>query len=201
MGDGPDAEYVKSCPAHPEWDAVAEAERMRWARTYVAVPEVLGVGVEHDESWLHSRALDGENAVRPRFTERPEWPYASSPVVCERCRIASPWPTARSRGRWRTGSTVSEVLTEPLGTAEPPAVDHLVVCHGDACAPNTLITADDTDAGHVDLGSLGVADRWADLAVATYSLEWNYDGSWEDGFFETYGVERDDIRIDYYRRL
>jgi kanamycin kinase len=62
----------------------------------------------------------------------------------------------------------------PMSSAEvldllndPPPVDRLAVCHGDACAPNTLL--DDTGGfvGHVDLGSLGIADRWADLAVAT----------------------------------
>jgi aminoglycoside phosphotransferase len=36
-----------------------------------------------------------------------------------------------------------------------------VVCHGDACAPNTLIAAEGRWSGHVDLGMLGTADRWA----------------------------------------
>src|SRR5690242_5385406 len=56
--------------------------------------------------------------------------------------------------------------------ADPPPVDRLVVCHGDACAPNTLLGDDGGWSGHVDLGALGVADRWADLAVATWSLDW-----------------------------
>ena len=60
------------------------------------------------------------------------------------------------------------------GLADPPPIDRLVVCHGDACAPNTLIDDDGHCSGHVDLGDLGVADRWADLAVATLSLDWNY---------------------------
>ncbi len=201
LGHGPNAEYVKWCPAHPEWDAAAEAERLRWARIYVAVPEVLGVGVEHDESWLHTRALVGENAVRPRFKERPE---VAVRLIARGLRaMHDRLPVADCPFSWSVADRLDrlQVPANPLGTEEPPAVDHLVVCHGDACAPNTLITADDALAGHVDLGSLGVADRWADLAVATYSLKWNYDGSWEDAFFETYGVERDDIRIDYYRRL
>jgi aminoglycoside phosphotransferase len=63
--------------------------------------------------------------------------------------------------------------------ADMPDIDKLVVCHGDACAPNTLLTVDGTCSGHVDLGVLGVADRWADLAVATWSAEWNYGPGWE----------------------
>ena len=57
---------------------------------------------------------------------------------------------------------------------DAPPADRLVVCHGDACAPNTLMADDGTCSGHVDLGDLGVADRWADLAIATQSLDWNY---------------------------
>lgn len=85
--------------------------------------------------------------------------------------------------------------------ADPPPVDRLVVCHGDACAPNTLLHNDGRLAGHVDLGTLGIADRWADLAVATWSAEWNYGADWTDVLLEAYGVRRDQARIDYYRLL
>jgi len=60
-----------------------------------------------------------------------------------------------------------------------PPVDRLVVCHGDACCPNTLLGPDGRWVAHVDLGQLGTADRWADLAVATWSTAWNYGPGWE----------------------
>ncbi|SDH91989.1 kanamycin kinase [Sinosporangium album] len=56
---------------------------------------------------------------------------------------------------------------------------HSVMCPSQARAggaarvPNTLLHADGAFAAHVDLDSLGVADRWADLAVAAWSTEWN----------------------------
>jgi aminoglycoside phosphotransferase (APT) family kinase protein len=84
----------------------------------------------------------------------------------------------------------------PAGRVPPP--DRLVVCHGDACSPNTLITEDGRCSGHVDLGELGVADRWADLAVATWSTEWNYGPGWEDLLLSAYGVPRDPDRTRYY---
>ena len=84
---------------------------------------------------------------------------------------------------------------------DPCPVDRLVVCHGDACAPNTLIDDDGRCCGHVDLGDLGVADRWADLAVAAWSLGYNYEGDWRDEFFDAYGVAPDEERLDYYLRL
>jgi kanamycin kinase len=89
----------------------------------------------------------------------------------------------------------------PRILSDPPPVDRLVVCHGDACAPNTLIDDDGSCSGHVDLGALGLADRWADLAVATLSLSWNYPGHWEDELLDAYGIDPDAPRIEYYRRL
>jgi kanamycin kinase len=76
----------------------------------------------------------------------------------------------------------------------------LVVCHGDYCLPNVLIEAD-AACGFVDLGELGVADRWWDLAVATWSVTWNLGPGYEDLFLHEYGVERDDDRVEFYRLL
>ena len=52
-----------------------------------------------------------------------------------------------------------------------------------------------------DLGSLGVGDRWADLAVATWSTIWNYGPGWERPLLDACGVPPDDERIRYYRLL
>ena len=94
--------------------------------------------------------------------------------------------------------SVDEALAALDGT---PADDRLVVCHGDACAPNTLIGGDGRWSGHVDLGAMGVADRWADLAVATWSTEWNYGPGWEKCLLSAYGIADDPERTRYYRLL
>lgn len=56
-------------------------------------------------------------------------------------------------------------------------------------------------AGHVGLGRLGRGDRCADIAVATWSTEWNYGPRWEDTFLAAYGVSPDEDRTHYYRNL
>jgi kanamycin kinase len=76
-----------------------------------------------------------------------------------------------------------------------------VVCHGDPCAPNTIIGDDGRWTGHVDFASLGLADRWADLAVASMSIGWNYGEGWEPEFFAAYGITPDAERIRFYREL
>jgi kanamycin kinase len=89
----------------------------------------------------------------------------------------------------------------PWVVADAPPADRLVVCHGDPCAPDTLIDEDSRCCGHVDLGDLGIADPWADLAVAMMSLSWNYSGSWGGELLDAYGIDADPARIDYYQRL
>lgn len=89
----------------------------------------------------------------------------------------------------------------PTRLHDAPPIDRLVVCHGDACAPNTLLDDECRPVAHVDLAALGVADRWADIAVAAMSTGWNYGPGYEDLLIEAYGVEPDPERLAYYRDL
>jgi len=44
-------------------------------------------------------------------------------------------------------------------------------------------------------------DRWADLAIATWSAGWNYGPGWERPLLDAYGVPPDPDRTRYYRLL
>ena len=57
--------------------------------------------------------------------------------------------------------------------ATAPADEDLVVCHGDYCPPNVLLR-DGAVTGYVDLGELGAADRWWDVAAGGWSTCWNF---------------------------
>lgn len=81
-----------------------------------------------------------------------------------------------------------------------PRSEDLVVCHGDYCFANALID-DWAVVGYLDLGELGVADRWWDLAVTTWSTTWNLGPGWEHTFLDAYGVEEDPDRIAFFRLL
>ena len=99
-------------------------------------------------------------------------------------------------------------IHQPLGIVgaierleqERPPESEFVVCHGDYCFPNVLLE-DGEVTGYLDLGEVGVADRWWDLGVALWSTEWNVGPGWEDLFLESYGIGRDEERIGYYRLL
>ena len=81
-----------------------------------------------------------------------------------------------------------------------PATEDLVVCHGDYCLPNILIDGE-MATGFLDLGELAVADRWWDLAVATWSLTWNLGPGWERHFLDAYDVDPNPRKQAFYRLL
>ena len=204
VGSGTDREFVKTAP--PAWarlgappargGLVAEAERLAWAAGYVRVPRVLGAG----DGWLHTAGLPGRSAVDPHWVADPR--TAARAIGSGLRLLHEALPVGECPFDWRVPARLGELSPAGRrGLTDPPPVDRLVVCHGDACAPNTLIDDDGRCCGHVDLGDLGVADRWADLAVAMLSLSWNYSGAWEHELLDAYGVDADATRIDHYQRL
>lgn len=214
--------YVKwAAHGTPGVDLAAEAARLTWAGRFTPVPQVLDRGADGDGTWLVTATIPARSAVDIPWRDRPAVAARAIGAGLRALHDALPvgecpfdW-SARSRvaramehldagdtpAAWspeHAGLTVEEARARLLDVPEP---DVLVVCHADACAPNTLLADDGTWAAHVDLGRLGVADRWADLAVAAWSTEWNYGTGWAGHVYEAYGVEPDPGRIAYYRLL
>jgi aminoglycoside phosphotransferase len=59
----------------------------------------------------------------------------------------------------------------------------------------------DPEGWHEARRPLGVADRWADIAVAAWSAEWNFGPGWEPLLLDAYGIAPDPERSRYYRLL
>lgn len=70
-GMGAGCEFIKVARRGTA-DFANEARRLRWAAPYLAVPRVLGVGVDGDWAWLHTDALPGLSAVHPRWRASPQ---------------------------------------------------------------------------------------------------------------------------------
>jgi len=179
-------------------DLAAEAARLRWAVKYVPVPRVLAAGRDGGEEWLLTAALPGQSAVAERWRADPA--TASAAIGAGLRALHDRLPVADCPFSWSVETRLARV-DKPVELSEPPPIDRLVVCHGDACSPNTLIDDAGKCSGHVDFGEMGVADRWADLAIATWSTEWNYGPGWEGVVLDAYGIAADPSRITYYRRL
>ena len=218
VGEGAGRRFVKWAPAGSGLSLAREVERLRWAARFTPVPVVLAHGGNDDGEWLLTAGLPGRSAVDPRWLADPQ--PAVHAIGAGLRALHDALPVTRCPFDWSAGARVAEVRPERMRRerfspehaelppaevlarlADVPDVDRLVVCHGDACAPNTLVGDDGSWAGHVDLGALGVADRWADLAVATWSTGWNYGPGWERPLLEAYGVDPDRDRLAYYRLL
>ncbi|HEX9623969.1 MAG TPA: aminoglycoside 3'-phosphotransferase [Streptosporangiaceae bacterium] len=223
LGEDPDRRFVKWAPTLSCLDLAAEAERMVWAAPFTPVPRVLATGAESSGSWLITAALPGSCAVQECWKARPATAVRAIGESLRAMHDAMPvqdcpfsWIADERVERARRAAAASQIdpvrdwqpehleysIPEALELiADIPPVDRLVVCHGDSCAPNTILTDDGRCSGHVDLGALGVADRWADLAIATWSTTWNYGPGWEGELLDAYGLAPDQDRTSYYRLL
>jgi kanamycin kinase len=195
---GPARTFVKFAPAGSGLPLARESERLRWAAPFTSVPRALGEGADGAGRWLHTAALPGTTAVAPRWIAAPR--RAVVGIARGLRAMHDALPVAACPFGWGVPERLAP-LADPAAVGEPPPIDRLVVCHGDPCAPNTLLDDEGGWTGHVDLAALGVADRWADLAVASESLTWNYGPGWDATFFAAYGVAPDPARIAFYRRL
>jgi kanamycin kinase len=199
-----------------------ETARTRWAATFLPVATVVDAGNDGPLDWQITHALPGRAVTDARRDTSPAQlvrllarglrQFHDTPI--DQCPFDFRLATAMTHVHTRVeaGLVVAprdfndghEHLTEHAALAElerrRPDDEDLVVCHGDYCPPNILVSADAV-TGFVDLGELAVADRWWDLAVATWSVTWNFGPGCEDLFLATYAITRDQDRIAFYRLL
>jgi kanamycin kinase len=187
--------YLKWNPRETAIDLAREAARLEWISARHPAPPVLAFGSDEQSEWMLTAAIPGGYAVGDTWRARPSEAIAA---IAAGLRAIHALPVAEFPPEWR-GTTWVDRQPDNLG-ARPP-IDDPVIVHGDACAPNTLVTDDGVWTGNVDFGDLGVGDRWADLAVASMSLDWNFGEGHQDEFYAAYGIEPDAERIRYYRAL
>ncbi len=214
--------YLKIAPSSGYPSLPAEADRMRWARAHIPVPLVLEQGSAGEADWLLTEGLTGCDATNSAWSADPERLVR---VLAEGLRrfheasvAACPFDFRLDQALAHAGRRVKAGLVIPsrdfhdefahlsaegalavLGRSRPDD-ESIVVCHGDYCLPNIIIV-DWAATGFVDLGEVGTADRWWDLAVATWSVTWNLGPGYEDLFLSSYGVQRDETRMQFYRLL
>jgi kanamycin kinase len=229
---GPSECYLKVAgrSAHPGFDPRAEAVRLEWLAAHgIPVPAVIDLGGDADVGWLVTAAAPGRSAAHPWPPEQHDavidaWAdvtRALHALPVEHCPFERSLDVRITHARHavdaalvdlddlddeRAGWTGTQLLAELEATR--PAVEELVVCHGDLCLPNVLLDPHTvTVTGLIDVGGLGRADRYADLALATRSLADDdlnpqFGPGAADRFLARYGeveVHRD--RLAFYRLL
>jgi kanamycin kinase len=220
---GEPARFLKVARAGAYPGLGAEAARTRWAGAHgLPVPEVIETGSDGTVDWLVTAGITGRPGTDPGLGEVRQVVVAlaeglrhshdSAPVA--RCPFDFRLLTAMAHARRRVTAGLVDPVEDfdedhrhldPEGALDQlerlrPDGEDLVVCHGDYCPPNALVT-DGRVTAYVDLGELGVADRWWDLAVATRAVTGNYGPGHESLFLAIYGAPPDPQRQAFYRLL
>ena len=219
---GEDDLYLKRAGAETLSDLVDEMARLRWLADYLPVPPLHGFGLEAGGGWLLTTRLPGRTA----YQLLEEDPAAAPALVgalarflrrlhaipLDRCPFNADHALrlAAAKNRMEAGLVDEDEFDEPrLGksaqavwdemlAAIPPAFAR-VVTHGDFSLDNLLVVDGDV-TGCIDLGRVGIADPWQDLAILWHSLaEFGEDAA--AAMLQAYGIALDPARLDFHLRL
>lgn len=213
--------YLKHGSGDAAQALVDEMVRLRWLADQLPVPALDHFEMSRGEAWLLTRAIPGRTAYE-WLQEAPE--RAPSIVTAlarllarlhalpvERCpfnahhslrladarqRLEAGLIDAEDFDEAREGWTPEEVWLE-LQRLLPLAADP-VVSHGDYSLDNILLDGRGRVTGIIDLGRLGVADRYQDLAIL-----WNCLGEFgpqaQAMLFSAYGIgQPEHAKLDFH---
>jgi aminoglycoside 3'-phosphotransferase-1 len=194
-------------------ELTAELVRLRWLREYLPVPDVRQFIASPGQAWLLTTALTGRTALEvleddpadavsvvraiALFLRR----FHAIPI--EQCPFNADHRLRLAQARQRmeagladtsdfddehAGWSAAEVWTEMTGLL-PIAVDS-VVTHGDFSLDNLLMQGGEV-VGCIDLGRVGIADRYQDLAILWNNLR-DFGDEVAHLLFEAYGIAQPD---------
>ena len=207
-----------------------EHAMMNWLKNKVPAPEYLFDYNENGKNYFLMTKVPGKMSCDDEFMKSPEHLIT---VLAEALKIL--WDTDISNCPVK--NDLSTVLCEAEQRVEHGLVDvddaepetfgeggfkspeellrwlydnkpdeDFVLSHGDFCLPNIFIE-NGSLSGFVDIGRMGVADRYQDIALCLRSLRHNFEGLYngisyggfdEKLFFDALGIEPDFDKIRYY---
>ena len=226
--------YAKIAGADRLADLAGERDRLMWlAGRGIACPEIIDWRETDAAACLVMTALPGVPAVELSGPDLlAAWPSMARQLAALHALPAHQCPFDRglSLMHGRAVDVVSRHAVNPdflpdedkdkpapmllqriereLATRLEQEVADGVVCHGDPCMPNFMIDPKSLrSTGMIDLGRLGRADRYADLALMIANAEENWTSADQARrsfaiLFDILGVaEPDRERLAFYLRL
>ncbi len=211
-------------------EARNEAAMMDWLQGRVPAPQVIAHVCEGGRSYLLMTRTAGKMACDEEYMSNPR---RLTQMLAEALKLLwrtditgcpGKWGIERKLSMaeyWVEHDMVSMEDAEPdtygkdgfrspkelygwLAEHKPP--EEPVLSHGDFTLPNLIFSGNELK-GFIDLGRMGAADKWQDIALCYRSLLHNYDGKYGgrryEGFrpkmlFEQLGMEPDWEKIRYY---
>lgn len=213
--------YLKHGTGEAAGTVAAEMSRLRWLADKLPVPRLVHFECTAENAWLLSQALPGRTAYE-WLVDEPERAPAIVGALAEFLRRLHTLPIERcpfnahhalrladARQRLDAGLIDSTDFDDARSGWSPEQVwqtmmDLLpldadpVVSHGDFSLDNILMSADGQVSGVIDLGRVGVADRYQDLAILWNCLD-EFSPDLQQTLFFAYGIaEPDERRLNFH---
>ncbi|WCT75446.1 APH(3')-I family aminoglycoside O-phosphotransferase [Sphingomonas naphthae] len=205
--------FLKHGAASVAGDITDEMARLLWLADHLPVPEVRHFVRTDDAAWLLITAMPGRTA----FQCLEDDPGAADTIVdalaaflrrlhaipIDTCPFTSAHPHRLARARARIDAGLidlddfdearagwsAERVWDAMQALLPLAPDP-VVTHGDFSLDNILMI-DGAVAGLIDVGRVGIADRYQDLAILWNCLH-EFGGGLPERLFDQYGIAAPD---------
>ncbi|BBF68162.1 APH(3')-I family aminoglycoside O-phosphotransferase [Sphingomonas bisphenolicum] len=204
-------------------DILDETVRLRWLATHMPVPRIMYSASTPDESWLVMTALTGQTAYQC-LTDDPHKSIAIVDALAAFMRRLHAVPTsacpfdsdhayrlAKARDRLDAGLVdeddfdderagwTAQAVWDAMNGLLPFAPDP-VVTHGDFSLDN-LLMADGAVVGCIDVGRVGIADRYQDIAILWNCLG-EFDAPLQRRFLDQYGAhDLDRAKLQFHLML
>ena len=206
---------------------------MRWLASRLPVPRVLCHEVLDGTAYLLMSRIPGKMSCDPEFLEQPDilvdalaeglkLLWNTDPTGCPRrftldelleeaayrvakglVDIETTEPETFAEGSFRN----PEELLQWLLSNRPQSVPALA--HGDYCLPNVFLENGKL-SGFIDVGDMGIGEKWRDIALCWRSLKHNFGGSYggkvysgfdPDILFEKLGIQPDRKQLRWHLQL
>ena len=208
----------------------SERIMLKWLEGKLPVPKVLCEVSDGDMSYLLMSRISGKMICDEEYMENPrvlvsvlaqslkrlwEVDITDCPMVWDLDRKLVQAKEAVENGEVDVEDAEPETFGEN-GFKDPQELwewldenrptEDLVLSHGDFCLPN-VFAQDGKLSGYIDLGRMGVADKWQDIALCYRSLKHNFCGKYAakvsedfnpDILFEALGIKPDWEKLHYY---
>lgn len=212
-----------------------EHDIVTWLSGRVPVPEIPEYVVENETAYTLMTRVNGKMLCEEEFLTNPE---KLIKIVAEGMKLLwsvdvseCPLRTSRLEERLKAArynvengmvdlDNVEPETFGPNGFSNPEDLliwleqnrpeEDIVLTHGDFCLPNIFVDNNKV-SGFIDLGKMGPADRWQDIAIALRSMEHNFSGRYNNGkayyrfepqmLLNELGVEMDEAKNRYYMLL
>ncbi len=227
-------DYVLKIQKHTE-ETDNEAAMAEWLAGHIPVPKLLAYCVEGEKAYTLMSRVPGKMLCDEEYLMQAE---VLLDIVAESLQML--WRVDINGGPAQ-GSLLEERLRKARYNVEHHLVDmenvepetfgaggftnpkellnwlennkpqeKLVLTHGDFCLPN-IFAMEDKVNGFIDLGKMGPADPWQDIAIVLRSLKHNLGGYHHGGkafcefraeqLLSRLGIEMDEKKMRYYTLL